>query len=210
MDSRADAERLQELQILATSRRLGAERALEALMDRYGEAVFRIAWGVVGNDADADEVAQTVFWKLYTSLERYDPGRGALRTWVYTLALNAARDFARARRRRGAHRTLSLVRDVPSKRPGPPEAAACKELAAQVGRIVEELPSQQRHILVLHATEGLGPSQIAEVLATTPGNVRVQLCAARKKIAARLAPAPRAGRAPPAPRTEVALLAPAR
>jgi RNA polymerase sigma-70 factor (ECF subfamily) len=87
-----DAER----QLVERMRR-GDDGALRALYDALGRNVFALALQMVGSREDAEEVVQDTFVKVHEHAARFDPGRGSVRAWVYTIARNACRMRLRAR-----------------------------------------------------------------------------------------------------------------
>ncbi len=172
----------------------GDIEAFEALVDAYHETVYQVALGVCHQHADADDIVQGVFVKIYGSLEQFAPDKAKFSTWLYRITVNMAIDFlrreARHRHRRrepvdeawdlaGAARSTSLTDD-------PVRSAEGEELKTIVRAAIDELPEQQRIITILHEIEGLKNAEIAEILDSTPGNVRVQLYHARQKLAVKI------------------------
>lgn len=142
--------------------------------------VFRIACGVLGNTADAEDVAQEAFLRAY---QKFDSLRDAakFRAWVnrivFRLALN---------RRRGTHRRLS--RESAWHAAGPPEAAggvAGAEEAAMLKRLraeIENLPEKLRSVLQLSIIEDMDATDVGAILEIPPGTVRSRLHTARKLL----------------------------
>jgi len=164
----------------------GRPEAFEEIVDSHYRMVYRVAWGVCRNDADADDVVQAAFIKLHDDLPRYDARRASLGTWLYRITLNAARDFLRREKRHRGHESLDAGR---SQDPGYTErehVAETSELAALAREAIDTLSEQQREIVILHQVEGLKSVEIAEVIGSTPQSVRVQLCHARKKLSAHM------------------------
>jgi RNA polymerase sigma-70 factor (ECF subfamily) len=87
-----DAERK-----LVERMRQGDETALRALYEALGRNVFALALQMVGSREDAEEVVQDTFVKAHEHAARFDPARGSVRAWVYTIARNACRMRLRAR-----------------------------------------------------------------------------------------------------------------
>jgi len=156
--------------------------AFEEIIDSYHRMVYRVAWGVCRNDADADDVAQAAFIKLHDDLPRYDARKASLGTWLYRITLNAARDFLRREKRHRGHEPLDTGgAQAPARTEGEPRAET-SELEGLVREAMDALSEQQRRIVVLHQVEGLKSVEIARVIGSTPQSVRVQLCHARKKL----------------------------
>jgi hypothetical protein len=74
----------------------GDERAAEALYDRCRESVFRLAYGLLGDPADAEEAAQDALAYALNCIARYDPHRGRFRTWLHTITVSRCRDASYA------------------------------------------------------------------------------------------------------------------
>lgn len=166
----------------------GSAEAFERLVRAHHRSVYRLAWGACRNHADADDVVQAVFVKAYSALESFDPDRASFRTWLRRLTVNAAIDLLRRESRHRRSRPLEPgdVRAPAPARRGPEAEAETAELTALVREAVDELPGEQRMIVVLHAVEGLKSSEIAEIMGSTPRSVRARLCQARKKLFARM------------------------
>ncbi|PYM54312.1 MAG: RNA polymerase subunit sigma-24, partial [Candidatus Rokuibacteriota bacterium] len=67
----------------------GEQAALESLMERFAPRVYRLAYGITRNEADAEEVVQDVFLTLFRKISSFE-GRSALSTWIYRVTTNAA------------------------------------------------------------------------------------------------------------------------
>jgi len=160
----------------------GRPGAFEEIVDSYHRMVYRVAWGVCRNDADADDVVQAAFIKLHDDLPRYDARKASLGTWLYRITLNAARDFLRREKRHRGHESLDTEKSrepACTERANSAETLELEELAREA---MDALSEQQRRIVVLHQVEGLKSVEIARVIDSTPQSVRVQLCHARKKL----------------------------
>jgi len=165
---------------------VGRPGAFEEIVDSYHRMVYRVAWGVCRNDADADDVVQAAFIKLHDDLPRYDARKASLGTWLYRITLNAARDFLRREKRHRGHESLDAGRSHDPACTEREHSAEASELEELVREAMAALSEQQRRIVVLHQVEGLKSVEIAEVIGSTPQSVRVQLCHARKKLSARM------------------------
>ncbi len=141
--------------------------------------VFQIAFGVLGNTADAQDVTQDAFVQAYAKRANLrEPVR--FRAWVCTigrrLALNRLRTNLRARKReeRAAKET---VRDVDVTL-----IAEEREFEARVRREIDRLPDKLREAILLCAVEGLEPAAVSAMLGIPPGTVRSRLHLARKQL----------------------------
>jgi RNA polymerase sigma-70 factor (ECF subfamily) len=147
--------------------------------------VFRIAFGVLGNGADAEEIAQEAFLRAHrrrASLR--DPVR--FTAWVsriaFRLALNRRRAYARQRFRDTAWH---------DSRPGSLDGdrlVADQLVLERVREAIEDLPEKQRLVLVLCAVEGIEIREVAGLLGIPSGTVRSRLHLARKALIKRVDP----------------------
>lgn len=141
--------------------------------------VYQIAYGVLGNAADAEDVTQDAFVRAYAKLASLrDPER--FRGWVCQivrrLAINRLRAETRARRREElAADAVSSVVDVEA-------LAQEREFQARVRREIDRLPAKLREVLLLCAVEGLESGAVGAMLGIPEGTVRSRLFLARKQL----------------------------
>jgi RNA polymerase sigma-70 factor (ECF subfamily) len=142
--------------------------------------VYRIAFGVLRDTADAEEITQDVFLRAYRKVSGLrDPGK--FRAWVarmsWRLALNRQRAAGRSRRRETSWWQAS--------NPGPGDAeqmAAQREFESRLREEIERLPEKLRAVLLMSAVEDLQAPEIAVVLGIPDGTVRSRLHLARKQL----------------------------
>jgi RNA polymerase sigma-70 factor, ECF subfamily len=148
---------------------------------------YRVAYRLLGNEADALDAVQDGFVKVVRHIGRFR-GRCTLKTWVLRVVSNAALDLGRQRQRR----TTRLAQGVrgrvfeydPSHRPTDLERA---DLRGMVARALAELPDAQRQTFVLHVEGGLSYRDVAETLGVPIGTVMSRLFFARKRLQSLLA-----------------------
>ena len=164
--------------------------ALDALMLRWQTPLRAFLFRHLQNEADALDLAQETFVRLYRHRDRYRPG-ARFSTWMFQIALNLARDHARKRQRR---RTDSLEAAPPSATaslaaPGaPPDSAARRhEEIAAVRDAIAALPEDLREVLVLFEYEEKSHAEIAEIISASPKAVETRLYRARDRLRASLA-----------------------
>ncbi len=114
----------------------GDERAAEAIYNYHREATFRLAYGLLGNTADAEEAAQDALTYALTHINHYDTQRASFATWLHTITVSRCRD----RQRRRWLPTFSLThwlrlgQDAPDPALGPGTPGCSERIIARSGR----------------------------------------------------------------------------
>jgi RNA polymerase sigma-70 factor (ECF subfamily) len=168
----------------------GHREALEELFRRYRLVAYRVAYRLLGNEADALDAVQEAFVKALTHLPGFQ-GRSSFKTWLLRVVSNASLDFGR---QRGRRETLRIDLLGPQQREDlEPRVAAepARELErADLRRLLQaalaELPAAQRQTFVLHAEAELSYREVADVLDISIGTVMSRLYYARQKLRALL------------------------
>ena len=177
----------------------GDERALGALYDRWAAVVYALVVRIVGDRDEAEDVVEDVFWQLWRQAPRYEETRGAVSTWVFTVARSRALDRRRAMRRRceesasdattdtaGASAASAAVPGAAGSDPaGNAEQAERREIVAAA---LHELPAEQREAVELAYFGGLSQTEIAERTGQPLGTVKTRTRLAMQKLRDRLAP----------------------
>jgi RNA polymerase sigma-70 factor (ECF subfamily) len=161
--------------------RAGEVSAFEELVTTYQHRVFGVALRMLGNPAEAQEVAQEAFVRAHRGLPAFR-GDAKLSTWLYAIAsrlcLSRLESAARRRTRQGDEILLRLADETG----GPDAALERSELEAALGRAIAELPEDRRIVVVLRDLEGLSYEEIAEALDLELGTVRSRLHRARADL----------------------------
>jgi RNA polymerase sigma-70 factor (ECF subfamily) len=160
-------------------------REFEERLAECGPLAFRVARGVLRNDADAEDVAQEALLRAYG---RFDGLRDAqrFRGWLVRIVFRLALDRARSAKRRELRETEW---SQPARRAAPPTAedlAASTEFQAHFDRALDALPEKLRLVLLLAAMEGHTLEEVAAMLGLPIGTVKSRLFAGRKKLAEKL------------------------
>ncbi len=168
----------------------GDDSALNALMDRHQEGLFRFVFRHIPNEADALELTTEVFARAYFNIGKFRPTAKFV-TWLYHIALNVCRDHSRSRAYRYSLKTVSA--DAPgqeSEEPaqlsstgrGPDQETEGREELDALERAIQELPEDVRLPLVLTALEGHSQAETAELLGITQKAVGMRVYRARKLL----------------------------
>ena len=153
----------------------------ERLRDSSGLA-FHIAYGVLRNRADAEEVAQDAFARAFRRRAQLRD-RERFRAWLTRMTWRLAIDRWRADRRRAAREQFSAP---DAWRPSTEDLASARERSAHVWRAIDNLPDKLRIVIVLSAIEGHDTRELASLLDIPEGTVKSRLFTARKTLAENL------------------------
>jgi len=176
----------------------GDVSAFEQLMHKHQKSVINTIYRFIGNRAEAEELAQEVFLKVYNSAQKYKP-KAKFSTWLYKIVTNLCLNELR-RRRLETVPLDDLAEEIPPLSKGgkrgdfidagqiPPDIALEKnELVALIKKAVESLPEKQRMALILREYDGLSYKEIAEVMGCSVASVQSRLQRAKATLKEKLA-----------------------
>jgi RNA polymerase sigma-70 factor (ECF subfamily) len=159
------------------------EAALAALVDQYAGALYRVAFSVLRNPADAEDAVQETYLRVLRHRDTLGDVRDH-RVWLIRIVWNIVLDRKRrAKTRPETDDVAELARVLPSNGLSAEERAAAAQHHAQVLACVEQLPAKEREVLHLSAFEELSSVEIAAVLGITESSVRSRLFRARNLMA---------------------------
>jgi len=165
------------------SRRRTEDVALAALVEQYAAALYRVAYSVLRNPADAEDAVQETFLRVVRHRDSLTEVRDH-RVWLIRIVWNIVLDRKRrAKTRPETDDVAELARVLPSTGLSALDRAAAAQHHAHVLACVEKLPAKEREVLMLSAFEELTSVEIAEVLGITESSVRSRLFRARNLIA---------------------------
>ena len=172
---------------------VGEETACAQLVAEHERMVLQLALNLLGDRDEALEVSQEVFLRVFRTIHQFR-GHSSLRTWIFRIVVNQARNRQRWWNRRHKRQQVSLdehiaqcgempaVRDTSA----PDRALDRKELASQLQEALESLPFDQRTAIILREVDGLSYDEIAYSLGVTLGTVKARLTRARQALRAAL------------------------
>lgn len=170
----------QESDDLALARKAGGgdDRAFADLADRHMPDLYRLAYSLLGNAADAEDAVQETLMGAYDGMGRFK-GRSSIRTWLKRILLHQA---VNVRRKRKRHRAESID-DV--------QAAVAAETDSTDGTMdvraaMEQLSEEHRQVLVLREFEGMGYQEMADLLDVPRGTIESRLHRARSELREKL------------------------
>jgi RNA polymerase sigma-70 factor (ECF subfamily) len=144
-------------------------QAYTLLMQRYTQKILRLAFSVLNNKSEAEDVTQDVFMMLMTALKDWDASRNAkFSTWVYRVAFNKAIDMKRKRRHAQAIDDLEIMSQDKSGY----EAVLEQQVSSQVQDLLKQLPDTQRDALFMYYYKEMTVEEIAYHMNKTEQSVR--------------------------------------
>jgi RNA polymerase sigma-70 factor (ECF subfamily) len=172
-----------EAQALMAALAGGERQALARLIALFGPGVQRYAAQVLRNRADAEDVAQEVFLRVWAQAARYDPSRGAVSTWIWRIALRLCID----RNRRSALRRFLGLEAAPEpedEAPGVDQLLDGRRRLAVARAALGDLPERQRQAILMRSAGGLASAEIAAAMGISEGAVEQLLVRARATLRA--------------------------
>jgi RNA polymerase sigma-70 factor (ECF subfamily) len=171
--------------------------AFEKLVARYQNKLIGYSARMLGDQDEAEDVAQEVFIKAYRSLDSFR-GDAQFSTWIYRIATNLCIDRIRARKRRPQQAySLDEPMDKDEEKGGreiadlsaePTREVERDELRRRVREVMNEMPEKMRTILIMCDMQGMAYDEIAKVLDCPIGTVKSRLFHARADLGRRLRP----------------------
>jgi RNA polymerase sigma-70 factor, ECF subfamily len=142
----------------------GKETAYRQFIEQYQSSVYRLAYGILGDRAEADEIAQRVFVKAYFSIKNFE-AQTSFYVWIYRLAVNECYRFLR-------------------KNPDP--AQTTDRVVRQrnlVNRLLERIPDEDRYLLLLRELEGYSRAKLSGMTGLSEKTISRKLFRARQRLA---------------------------
>ncbi len=164
----------------------GDRRAFDLLFLRYQHKIHALVGRYLPHD-DVDDVVQEAFIKAFRALPRFR-GDSAFYTWLYRIAINAAKNLLASRSRRpqavvlDADDATGEAAEALKDEEDPEGALRGDELKAAVARALEALPEDLRSALTLREFDGLSYAEIAAIMACPVGTVRSRIFRARESV----------------------------
>ncbi len=176
----------------------GDNSVFSVLVDRYLNKAYQIAYGILGNKQDAEEVSQDVFVRIYKALTKFR-GDAEFSTWMYRIAVNLAKNKYRWNKSRGSKKNISIQASlgndegsfsledrISDESPLPYEKVELSEFEQNIMDEIEELPELYREALILRNVEEMSYEDIAKVLGCKLGTIKSRIARAREELKSRL------------------------
>jgi RNA polymerase sigma-70 factor (ECF subfamily) len=171
----------------------GDSGAWAELVRTHHRRVYGLCYRFTGNPADAEDLTQDVFLKVYSNLASFDTARGSLQVWITTMTRNLLVDnFRRTRNQRATSslddgwesaEELKPIDRLTARGPSPHESAAQKELANMVQEALSRVSVELREAVILRDLQDLDYKEIAQVLGIPEGTVKSRISRGRAELA---------------------------
>jgi RNA polymerase sigma-70 factor, ECF subfamily len=171
----------------------GEKDAYGLLVARYSQSVFRVAFRITENEADAEEVVQETFLRSYRKLDTFD-GRSSFRTWIYRIGMNCALDVLSKQK---SHTVVPIAEEydselatvpVADRAAGPDRLLLSREIEARRQAAMEGLTPVERVAFVMRHMEDSSTEEIAAALGIAPNAAKQAVFRAVQKLRHSLAP----------------------
>ena len=190
LEDQSDAE-------LARRGAAGEREAVKLITQRNNRRLYRVAWSILRNDQEAEEIVQTTYVRAFLSMRSFE-GRSALSTWLTRMCINEALQRRRAietwmkrlrdrsvaildhYRDRLMRGSMSLTR--------PDGELARKQVRNLIERAIAQLPEKLRTVFTLREIEEMSIAEVAEILSIPPATVKTRHLRSRLKLQEALAP----------------------
>ncbi len=168
--------------ILIDQARTGQEQAFAQLIEGHTERIIGLAWRLVGQREEAEEIAQEAFLRLYKSLATFR-AESSVATWLYRTVTRLAIDHLRREKlkrklfffRGGAEQSFDPLEMVADPAASPRDQLIARETAGQMQQVLNRLPPRQKAVFVLRHLEGLPLKEIAATLGIEEGTAKAHL-----------------------------------
>jgi RNA polymerase sigma-70 factor (ECF subfamily) len=161
----------------------GQNAFLESAIEQYGKATYNYAYRLTGNEADARDLTQDAFIRVYKAWKSFQPGTN-FRSWIFRIVTNLYRD--ELRRRKGRYLEEIPEDNAPQQFGGQRPLAVAPidefveaQLSEDLSRALSRLSEEQRQVIILADLEEYSYQEIADIVGCSIGTVRSRLHRAR-------------------------------
>ena len=172
-----------EIETLVRRTLAGDTAAFEQIVVRYERRVMSLSLRMLRAVDDAQDATQEVFLRAFKYIHRLDLQK-PIEPWLMRMTVNACRDIARKKMRR--HHNFSEIpvvdTDPKDEARDPYAGFAWEQQRQMLWRVLDGLPEKERMAVILRDVEGFSTSEVAEILGSSEGTVRSQICRGRLKI----------------------------
>jgi RNA polymerase sigma-70 factor (ECF subfamily) len=152
-------------------------RAQERLYKDYYRAMLTLCLRYTKNEADAVEVLNNGFLKVFKNIQRFNPEKASLYTWLRTIIVNSCIDFFKARQKEMHHEELDSICEVHF-----PAEAISRIKSTELLELIRQLPPATQAVFNLYVIEGYSHKEIGQMLQISEGTSKWHLSEARKLL----------------------------
>lgn len=151
------------------------------IFDRYYNRIYKYMRYRLNSIEEAEDLSSQVFEKIMQKIDTYDPERAPFEVWLFSIAQNTVNAYYRCNKRR-KWSPLESIRDLPSERPSPEEAAVHNEEQSRLLEALSSLDERERNIIAMKFAGGLKNREIAELMKISDSNTGVILYRSLHKL----------------------------
>lgn len=173
--------------VLIEKAKAGDVKSFEELISNYQNRAFNIAYRMLGNLEDANDVTQEALIKIYRSINKFK-GNSSFSTWLYSIVNNVCIDFIRKHRKAKIlyidenQKQEGYQREIPDKMNTPECLFEKKEIKEMVHDAINQLNYEQKTIIILRDIQGFSYQEIAEILNISEGTVKSRISRGRNNL----------------------------
>jgi RNA polymerase sigma-70 factor (ECF subfamily) len=162
------------------------ETAFREIVERYACKLYRVSYGILGNHEDANDVAQEVFAKVFSSIHGF-AGRSSLYAWIYRITVNECYDFLRKKRLNTTYSGDSLDdtqvprMEIADWRPTPDRTAMQRDF---INKLLADIPEDDRWLLIAKQVEGFSLAELSQMTGLKENTIKCRLFRIRQALAA--------------------------
>jgi len=162
------------------------ETAFREIVERYACKIYRVSYGILGNRDDANDVAQEVFAKVFSSIHGF-AGRSSLDAWIYRIAVNGCYDFLRKKRLTITRSSESLDdaqaprMEIADWRPTPDRTTMQRDF---INKLLADVPESDRWLLIAKEVESVSIAELSQMTGLTENTIKCRLFRIRQALAA--------------------------
>ena len=161
----------------------GENNAYAELVDRYKQMVYTLAYKIVKNREDAEEVAQDTFVKAYNALNDFK-GDSKFSTWLYKIAYYRSLDYLNKNKRRVETTKIDISEEYNiASLDDALDALEAKDRTEIIKHAIQKLPGEDSVLITLYYFETLSMNEISKVMGISPNTIKVRLFRGRKRLA---------------------------
>jgi RNA polymerase sigma-70 factor (ECF subfamily) len=166
----------------------GDRKAFDRLTELYVDKAFSIAFRYIGNDADARDIVQETFYKVFVNLYRYD-SKYPFSAWFFRILVNSSINFSKRQRRKriifqesNPQSEIDPLEKAIDLEDNPERKYIMQEINELLRKGLETLPEKQRSAIILFDLEGFSQQEVAKILRCPQGSVMSRLFYGRRKM----------------------------